>query len=267
MINVYLYELRAARYRTVAWTVAIVALVALYCSVYPAFSKDADTLRQLFNNMPAAMHHIMGIGEMKLFSFLGFFGNVFPFITLIGAIQASTMGLGLPSKERALKMSDFLLTKPKTRRSIFWQKVIAGATILLVTEIIVTVAAFLIAEAFGAGDISTHDFLLFWGAFMLIQFWFYTAGLLISQVVNKLKATAPIGLGTSFGFFLVAILAVIIGDDSVRWLTPFRFIDYKKIVTDGAYDMSHLLFGIGLTVLFTAICYFIYTRKDVPAAI
>lgn len=266
-MNVYFYELRAARFRTIAWIVAIVAMIAMYFSIYPAFSKDADTLKNLFNNLPAAAHHIMGIGDMKLFSFLGFVGNIFPFITLIGAIQAATLGLGLLSKEKALKMSDFLLTKPKTRRSIFWQKALAGATTLIITEVIVIASAFGIAFAVNAGDFSKHDFLMFWGAFVLIQFWFYSLGLLVSQVVKKIKATAPLGLGMSFGFFLLAIFALIIGDDSVRWLTPFRFIDYKKIVTDGAYDMGHLLFGIGLIVVFSTVCYFIYTRKDVPAAI
>lgn len=266
-MNVYRYELRAARFRTIAWIIATVALISLYFSIYPAFSKDADALKNLLNNLPAAAHHIMGIGDMKLFSFLGFVGNIFPFITLIGAIQATTLGLGILSKEKAMKLSDFLLTKPKTRRSIFWQKALAGATILFITEVIVIASAFGIAFAVNAGDFSKHDFLMFWGAFALIQFWFYTAGLLVSQVMKKVKATAPLGLGMSFGFFLVAIFALIIGDDSVRWLTPFRFIDYKKIVTDGAYDISHLLFGVGLVIVFTAICYFIYTRKDVPAAI
>lgn len=266
-MNVYLFELRTARFRTIAWIVATIALVALYFSVYPAFSKDVDTLRNLLNNLPAAARHIMGIGDMKLFSFLGFVGNVFPFITLIGAIQAATLGLGLLSKESAMKLSDFLLTKPKTRRAIFLQKVLAGVTILVTTEIAVSAAAFGIAFAVNAGDFSTHDFLLFWGAFALIQFWFFTAGLLVSQIVKKIKATAPLGLGMSFGFFLAAIFALIIGDDSVRWLTPFRFIDYRKIVTEGAYDMAHLLFGIGLVVTFTTVCYVIYTRKDVPAAI
>ena len=266
-MNVYFYELRAIRLRTIAWIIATVALMGMYFSIYPAFSKDADTLRAMFENLPPAMRHIMGIGDMKLFSFLGFMGNIFPFITLIGAVQAATLGLGILSKERAMKMSDFLLTKPKTRRSIFWQKFLAGATTLIITQIIVTAAAFVIAGAVGAGSFSTREFLLFWGAFVLIQFWFYSAGLLVSQLVKKLKATTPLGLGLSFGFFLLAIFAVIIGDESVRWLTPFRFIDYKKIVTDGAYNMVHVLFGLALVVVFTTVCYVIYTRKDVPAAI
>ncbi len=267
-MNVYKYELKAARYRTLMWIVVIMCLVAMYFSIYPAFSKDADTIKNLFNNMPAAVHHILGVGsDLKQFSFLGFVGNIFPFITLIGAIQASTLGLGILSKEKALSMSDFILTKPKTRRSIFWQKVLAGATTLIVTEFIVVAGAFGIAAAVGAGDFSRHDFLMFWGSFILIQFWFYALGLLISQLVNKVKATAPLGLGLSFGFFLVAVFALIVGDDSVRWLTPFRYIDYKKIVTDGAYDMWHVAFGLTLITIFTAACYLIYTRRDVPAAI
>lgn len=266
-MNVYYYELRAARIKTVLWIAAIVAMSALYLSVYPAFSKDATALQELFAKLPPAMHHVLGVGDMKLFSFLGFFGNIFPFITLVGAIQAASIGLGLLSKEPALKMSDFLLTKPQTRQYIYWQKVLAGATQLIITEVLVTIAAFFIAGAVNAGSFDTTQFMMFWGAFTLIQFFMFSLGLLISQVVKKIKTVAAPALGMSFGFFLLAILAVILGDDTIRWVTPFRFIDYKKIVTDAAYDPAHIAYGLALVLIFTSVSYSIYTRRDVPAAI
>lgn len=266
-MNVLRYELRAARVTTIIWIVAILALTSMYLSIYPAFSKDADQLIQTLQRLPAAMHHIMGMGgDLKLFSFFGFFGNIFPFVTLIGAIQAAVVGLGLLSKEPASNTTDFLLSKPRSRVSIYGQKLFSGMVVLLITEVIVTAGSYGIAKAFGSGDIDLTQYLLFWGAFALIQFFFFSLGLFISQIARKLKSVAPFAIGISFGFFLLALFGMIVGDDAVRWMTPFRFIDYKKIVTDSTYDLSHLLYGIALIIVFGVVSFIIYTRKDIPAA-
>lgn len=267
-MNVFRYELKAARLTAFMWIVATLAMVALYMSVYPAFAKDATSFLEIIKNMPPAAKHIAGAGaDLKLFTFLGFFANIFPFITLIGAIQAAVLGFGILSKEPRAKTTDFLLSKPKTRSNLFWQKAGACTTTLLMTQIIVASAAYLLAISFDAGDFDKWQFAMFWGAFVLIQFFMFTLCILLSQVVRKIKSTVAPALGLSFGMFLLALFALIIGDDNVRWLTPFRFIDYKKIITDSAYDPMHLAYGIALIAVFTAASYLIYTRKDVPAAI
>lgn len=266
-MNVFRYELRAARVTTAIWIVAIIGLTSLYLSIYPAFSKDADQLIKTLQHLPAAVHHIMGMGgDLRMFSFFGFFGNIFPFVTLIGAIQAAVVGLTLLSKEPASNTTDFLLSKPRSRVSIYLQKLSTGILLLILTEIVVTISTYGLAKAFGSGDIDLTQYLLFWGAFALIQFFFFTLGLLVSQIARKLKTVAPFAIGMSFGFFLLALFGMIVGDDTVRWMTPFRFIDYTKIVTDSSYDLSHLLYGTALIIVFGVVSFVMYTRKDIPAA-
>lgn len=267
-MNVFLYELRSARATATLWIVATLAMIALYMSIYPAFAKDATSFMEIIKNLPPAAKHIAGAGaDFKFFSFLGFFANIFPFITLIGAIQAAVLGFGILSKEPLAKTTDFLLSKPKTRSGIFWQKVSACAVVLLITQATVTIGAFLLAAWFEAGDFNKTQFLMFWGAFMLIQLFMFTLCLVISQLVRRLKSTVPPALGISFGLFLLALFALIVGDDNVRWMTPFRFIDYKKIVTDSTYDAAHIMYAAALIVIFAGISYVIYTRRDVPAAV
>lgn len=267
-MNVLVFELKAARVSALLWVTATVALVLLFMSVYPAFASDATAFLNVLKNMPPAMKHITGAGaDLKMFSFVGFFANIFPFITLIGAVQAAIQGFSILSKEQIAQTTDFLLTKPITRRKIFWQKVSASLIILLVTEAIVISLAFIFSGWVNAGSYSKSEFLMLWGAFILIQHFMFTLCLLLSQVVKKIRATVPPALGITFGLFLLALFAIIIGDNNVRWITPFRFIDYKKIITDGTYDPAHIIYAVALIVTFTTVSYFIYTRKDVPAAV
>lgn len=267
-MNVFAFELKAVRISALLWICAILALVTMFMSIYPAFASDATAFLNVLKNMPPAMRHITGAGaDMKMFSFLGFFANIFPFITLVGAVQAAVLGFGILSKEPVAKTTDFLLTKPKTRAAIFWQKVVANIFVLLFTEAVVITVAFLLSSWVNADDYDKGQFLMLWGAFVLIQFFMFTLCLLLSQLVKKIKAVAPPALGVTFGLFLLALFAIIIGDDNIRWVTPFRFIDYKKVITDGTYDPAHVVYALVLMSVFTAICYFIYTRKDVPAAV
>ncbi len=267
-MNVLRYELKAARVSAILWICTIVALVALFMSIYPAFANDATAVLNVFKNMPAAMRNITGAdADMKLFSFLGFFANIFPFITLIGAIEAAVLGFGILSKESIAKTTDFLLTKPKTRRAIYWQKTGASVIMLLATQVVVVAAAILLSRWSNAGSYDMGQFMMLWGAFVLIQFFMFTLCVLLSQLVKKLRSPVPPALGLSFGLFLLALFALVIGENSVRWLTPFRFIDYKKIITDGTYDMGHIVYALVLIAAFTGVSYIIYTRKDVPAAV
>lgn len=267
MINVLRYELRQARGNTLGWMIGIVAFSSLYLSVYPAFSEDVEQLQRAFANLPPAMQHVMGIGAMDQFSFLGFFGNIFPMITLAGGIMGLVIGLSTLSKEQRSKTSEFLLTKPRTRTAIYLQKITSSALVLLCTQLVVASATWLISYSMGVEDLSVKRFMMFWGAFALIQYWLFALGLLISQLVRRLKSVVAPAMGIGFAFFLEATLGAILGDDVMQWLTPFRFIDYRKIVEDGIYETPHLLFALaGITVCVIA-SYLIYTRKDVPSTI
>ena len=47
-MNVFKFELRSLRIMLLLWALAFVALITIYVSVYPSFSKDAAATRQLF---------------------------------------------------------------------------------------------------------------------------------------------------------------------------------------------------------------------------
>ena len=121
-MNVFKFELRSLRIMLLLWALAFVALITIYISVYPSFSKDAAATQQLFATLPFAVHAALGMNVETLFSFLGFLGNVFTVILLASAMFGASLGLGLFSREGRARTTDFLLTKPRRRSSIFFAK-------------------------------------------------------------------------------------------------------------------------------------------------
>lgn len=251
----------------VGWTVTLILVSALYMSVYPAFKNDVDTVREMFNKLPEAMKQAMGIGSMDMFTFLGFLGNVFPFITLIGAIQAMSYGLGMVSKERTAKTTDFLLTKPVTRTKVFVTKFSASMVALILTQVAVYGTLLVLSIFVGAGDFSAKRFWMIVIVLSMIQLWFFSFGLLVASFVKKIRSTTPLALSFVFGFFIVGLLGAVIGEEEVRALTPFKYISYQRVVEHGEYDMLYVLLVVAVFVVGSTVAYLVYKKKDVPAEI
>lgn len=249
----------------IGWTVALVLVAVVYMSVYPAFKNDVDTVREIFDKLPGAMKQAMGIGSMDMFTFLGFLGNIFPFITLIGGIQAMGYGLGMVSRERAAKTNDFLLTKPVTRTKVFISKFSAVVLSLAITQVAVYVTLLALSIFVGAGDFSAKRFWMICSVLALVQLWFFGFGLLVASFVKRIRLTTPLALSFVFGFFIVGLLGAVIGEEEVRGLTPFKYISYKKIIEHGEYDMFYVLLALAVFVVGSFAAYVICKKRDVPS--
>lgn len=268
-MNILRFELRMLRSSTTYWIIGLVLLVAIYMSVYPAFSRDVDTLRQFYANLPAAMKGAMGLEHLSTdteFSFLKFYGNIFPFFMLAGGIQAMTIGLGLLSREPRAKTTDFLLSKPITRTRVFLAKLTAGSLVLLFTSVIFIASSFLIAKLVGAGEFSEKTFLMESVVFLYVQFWFLAIGFLAAMLLKKVKSVASTSLAVTLGLFLAGMLGIAIGEEKVRYVTPFKSVDFLYLVDNVRYEWQYLAAGVTIIIFSLVFAYVVYVKRDVPTA-
>ena len=114
-MNMFLHELKAYRKSTIIWTCSLIALVVLFLSMFPTFSKEADAFKEIMEGFPEPVRKALGLSVDSMSSILGFYSYIFLYITLCGAIQAMNLGTSIVSKEVREKTADFLLTKPVTR--------------------------------------------------------------------------------------------------------------------------------------------------------
>src|SRR5665647_1887909 len=98
-MNMYLHELKSLRKSAIIWLCAMIALAALYFSIYPGIAADAENFKKLLSGYPESVRAMLGISLEGITSILGFYSMVFSFITLCGAIQAMNVGVSILSKE------------------------------------------------------------------------------------------------------------------------------------------------------------------------
>ncbi|MRH43677.1 ABC transporter permease subunit [Aquibacillus halophilus] len=264
-MNMYWHELKATRKSTIIWTLSITLLIIFFMSMYPTFSKEAESLRKMLEGFPDALLKAMNFDMDTFTSILGFYSYIFLYILLCGAIQAMILGIGILSKEVREKTADFLLTKPVTRQQILTSKLLAALTSIVSTNIGYLITVLAMASIVEPNSFDQKLLLMISITLLFIQVVFLAIGISMSVLVPKIKSVLPISLGTVFGFFIVSMFASSIGDEKFRYITPFQYFDAPYILQNQAYDLTFVVLSIVLVSVLTAASYIIYVRKDIHA--
>ncbi|KUO49072.1 MAG: ABC transporter permease [Desulfitibacter sp. BRH_c19] len=264
-MNMFLHELKAYRKFTIIWTLSLVGIIVLFLSMFPSFSQEAEEFKKLMEGFPEAVRIAFGLAVENIGSIIGYYSYVFLYISLVGAIQAMSLGTSIVSKEVREKTADFLLTKPVTRTQIMTSKLLAALTSLVITNLFFITVATTMAFLVETKEYSTKIFLMISLTLFFLQLIFLALGIIVSVVVTKIKSVLPISLGTVFTFFIVSAVASIIGDDALRYITPFEYFDLAYIVQNSSYETSFIIAAIGFIAAAITASYFIYSKKDIHA--
>jgi len=263
--HIYAYEVKI-RWRSVwVWSASLLALLGVFMSLYPSYSAENEAILEILANFPAEFKELFGLSELDLSSLVGYYGFCFVFCQLCLAIQAANYGFGLISVEETQHTADFLLTKPVSRSSIFWSKVLAALTSLGVTNLVVWLGSFLFIVLFrGKSSVDFGLILLLLGSILIFQSLFFSLGLLISVIVGKVRSVTSWSLGLAFSLYLLNALGGVVKDVQLEYLSPFKHFAPDWIIKHGRYDWPIVLIDVGLIVAALLIALWVYQKRDIP---
>lgn len=264
-MNIYLHELKALRKSVIIWTCALIALSAMFFSIYPSMTRDAADFKKILSSYPAPVRAMFGINIDYITSILGFYSMIFSFIVLCGAIQAMNMGVSILSKEARERTADFLLVKPISRSVIVTAKLLAALTMLIITNLFFYGASLSIVSVVKTADYSVKLFSMINLTLFFVQLIFLAIGIAISVFFNKLKAVLPISLGVVFGSYIIGALVSTGNNDAARFISPFRYFDITYIIKNANYETSYLIAAAIIVIVAIVISYIVYTKKDIHA--
>lgn len=264
-MNIFIHEIRSNRKSVFIWSFSLLAFLVFMMSMLPGIAKDGQSLLDMVKNYPPEMMKALGVNVASLITTLGFYTYLMNYALLIGAIQAMNLGLSLISKENRMKTADFLLTKPVKRSEVYIAKFCSGIVSLIFTNVLFVSMSAVICTVFKSEDFSMNTLILMAFSMFFVQICFYTMGFMISTILKKIKSVVSVSMGIVFSFFIVGILGAIIGDDKIRYFSPFKYFDYAYIVKNVSYEWSFLLLSLVLSAVFTAVGFVIYQKKDIPA--
>lgn len=263
-MNIFVHELKAYRKSILLWACSMAALAVLFIFIFSSASADIELFKDVLSSLPEVARNMLSIYVDSISTLEGFYSFVFVYIVLCGAIQAMNLGTSIVSKEIREKTADFLLTKPVNRASILTFKLLAALSSLIITNIIylmITVSmAFTVKTEFSMGI-----FLMISATLFFVQLMFISLGVFVSVIAGKIKSVISISLSTVFGFFIIGALGSVIGDQAVRYISPFKYFDTAYIIKNAAYEPTFIFALILFVVIAITASYLVYTKKDIHA--
>lgn len=265
-MNMFLHELKALRKSAIIWTIVLIALAALFLSVYPSMTNDAADFKNMLGSYPPAVRAMLGINLDYITSMLGFYSIIFTFIILCGAIQAMNLGTSILSKESRERTADFLLVKPVSRFEIVTAKLLAALTTILAIDIVFFAVSTILANSVKTADFDVKLFFMINLTMLFVQLIFLALGICISVFFKKLKSVLPVSLGVVIGLYMVgALISTGKNDDAARIISPFKYYDMTYIIKNGSYETPYLIASAIIIVIAVAVSYLIYIKKDIHA--
>ena len=265
-MNVFLHELRSYRRSTLIWALSLSALAVVFLAMYPSFTNDVAASKKILANLPPSVRNVLGISLGNFFTIFGFYSYFVGFLVLAGAVQAMNIGLGVIAKEQSDKTADFLLTKPISRAAVITNKILAAIALLVITNIVFIVVSVIGAKAVSTTDFALRPLVLIALTVLLVQLFFMALGAVFAVILPKVHSVISVTLPTVFAFFIVGALGAILGNENVRYVTPFKFYDTNYIISHNTLELKFLIVEAAFIAVALAATYVIFIKKDIRAA-
>jgi ABC-2 type transport system permease protein len=264
--TIYIHELRSRLKSVITWSIALVAIILIFFSIFPSFADQAALLNETMSKFPPALLAAFGLNQADLSTVLGFFSFIFLFAQLCLAIQAGNYGFGLVSIEETELTADFLVSKPVSRAQILNSKLLAAFTSLIITDVVVWVSSIASFILFSSGrSYDTHILVLLLLSLVIFQLFFLSLGLVISLLVKRVRSVTPYALGLGFGMYVLSAFSGLEGVSVLELITAFKHFDPNYIIQHVAFNTPLVLLDLAVTIVSLAVSYLLYLRRDIPA--
>ena len=261
-MRMYFRELKAGIKSLLIWTVVIAFLIFVAVGKFAAFEGSPESLA-ILDNMPPQLLDALSMRAFNLTTLEGFFGVMFIYFVLMGAMAAALWGSEAIAKEERDRTVEFTLVLPVPRRRIVTAKLLAALTncalFVLFTWIlsVISVRGYTLEKPFF--DLLRLEML----AMFLIELVFLSMGTMLACVSKTPRRVGTMAIGLILWFYFFSIIAGM--HEKLGWLkflTPFGWFNASDFFKSGRFE-PYALVLTGVTVvffLFTA--YAVYDRRD-----
>jgi len=265
--NLYYKELKRNRKSLIIWSSIVIAFTVLVLCLFPFMKEIGDDMASMMSNLPEGMTEAMGINEQTFNSILGMYKTYYViYIVVLLAIYTASTAANILTKEEKDKTSEFLLTKPISRKSIFNTKLVALLSLCLIAYAAQTLTAFVFVKALGEEGLSWSIFTAMHVHGLFLILFFTCIGLLISMIFSpKTNFMGPV-VGIVFGSYFINTIAKV--SDSASWLgylSPFYYLNFEITDLDFKIDYINVSIILLLSMLLVFLAYKLFEKKDMNA--
>jgi len=257
-LNLFKKEFKRSRKNFLIWTGIAVGFTIMIISLYPSF-KDMGI--EMGKAIPKEMAKAFNMDMSSWQEISGYYKTYFGFhIIIILTIFSCYFGASIISKEESERTSEFLFTRPVSRKEVFMTKVLALLSIISLSFLIQTLVALLMIIMVVNNTVNwNHLFEMHLNGYVLCLF-FAAIGVGFSQLLKGVKNYMGLVVGVVMGtYFLHGIGSAV---DDANWIAKFYPFHYLGV--DEFHPLALLVFSI-LSLVFIVLGFRVFDRKDIGA--
>jgi ABC-2 type transport system permease protein len=261
-MNIFFRELKANLKSLLIWCGVMLLLVLVGTAKFSAFYNNPE-MTKILDSFPKAMLDAMSLRAFNLTTVTGFFGIMFLYFGLMGAIAAAMWGSDMISKEERDKTVEFSLVLPVTRSKVITAKALA-ALVNCVLFVLVTWGGSLVAVPHYNPDHAFYEYLaLQMAAMFMIELIFLAVGLLLGCAMKQYKFSGSTAIGIILVTYFMSVISGMKDSlDFLKYFTPFKYFDAAQMLSTMKMDGTYLAISAGIIVVCMIAAYLIYGKRD-----
>ncbi len=261
-MNMFARELRANLKSLLIWSGIMLLLIILAVAKYSAFAGDPAMLKMM-DSLPPAMLDALNMRAFNLTTLSGFYGVIFIYFGLLGAIAAALWGSDSISKEERDKTVEFSLVLPVSRSQVVTAKVLAAVVNCLVFALITWGVSVIAVQSFHPDQAFYSFLLLEMEAMLALELIYLAIGLLLGCAMRQYKLSGSAAIGLILATYFLSIVASLRANlDFLKYFTPFKYFDAGEFFRTGQLDGGYLLLSAAIIAVCVAAAYWVYRRRD-----
>ena len=261
-MNIFFRELKANLKSFLIWCGVITLLIMIAVAKFSAFAGDPEMLK-ILDSMPPAMLDAMNMRAFNLTTLSGFYGIMFIYFSLMGAIAAAMWGSDTISKEERDKTVEFSLVLPVSRSKVITAKALAALVYCLAFVLITWLVSLVAVQSYNP-DKAFLDFLaLEMQAMLVIELIFLAVGILLGCAMKKYKQSGSTAVAIILTTYFMSIFSGLNEKlEFLKYLTPFKYFDAADLFRNGNLEVVYLLISMAIIILSLLAAYQIYNKRD-----
>jgi ABC-2 type transport system permease protein len=262
-MNVFLREMKAHRWGLIFWSLGMVMMIYSGMAKYGAYEAAGESVTAILDQMPQSMQAVFGMTGFDLTTAAGFYGMLFLYLAVMGAVHASLLGAHLIAKEERDHTSEFLYAKPASRSRVLTGKLLAGLANIVIFNLVTTASSFYFVDFFNKDEPFGSDIVLLMVGLLFLQVIFFAIGAAVAGTSHKPKSAASRSTSIMFSTFLLFYMVNLNEDlDFLKYLTPFKYFEAGKLMADGALDPVFVVLSVVIVALALFGTYRFYSARD-----
>ena len=262
-MNVFLREMKAHRWGLIFWSLGMVMMIYSGMAKYGAYEAAGESVTAILDQMPDTVRVVFGMTGFDLSTAAGFYGMLFLYLAVMGAVHAALLGAHLIAKEERDHTSEFLYAKPASRSRVLTGKLLAGLANLIIFNLVTTASSLYFVDFFNKDAPFGDDIVLLMIGLFFLQVIFFAIGAAVAGTSHKPKSAASRATSIMFGMFLLYYVVNLNQDlEFLKYFTPFKYFEASALMTDGALDPVFVVLSVVIVALAITGAYRSYSSRD-----